>query len=669
MTPTVPLKLQILTDEGYKYLGFCKEKLAALGSLRRELKQYAMRKAYYLPDDLIAIVTSADVCDIITIIGGTPRGFLFHPRNGTILQTAYFGPYVSCAGWDFEGESLGEFQSLFPLVDDDHGTRLLKTTKHGGPWKFEMKPPENYGNIDWKGISEQGKKAKTPVLTWKGPVTRYWGAGTDVVPLSSKVYQSGEELFDLMGYDVYGAALTKDSEGNVWQIAVTHWGSSIRAYAQPYKSGDCANLYDEEDHPNGWRLLGQISTSALIHSPFLFNASGTEGSSCVEWQYVFEKGIPVLTAFYTVYTLNVNIDEKTAVFTKTAEDDNVETTATGNNTDPGSWDYDLHYYPDGEQIPDELCPTYDGYVIGTSGLDSDYNATRTTSMEVACIAADYDGDTKITASMTIQRSHYLRLDTEISNVFTSVEYEGMPIPWAVSSHIDSSTATLTETVKIRFNNTDYNLCSYEWSLKGSADEEYGGIQQGDGAPPVDHYYVESQTTHTLTETTSVIAFLDLRNSILARAEQKRERSRAYHHIYDHTLPADQQEPDEITTTDAYTSTKILITGETPADLNYFESAYCFNEQQSGTFKTDIGIASPSEIDNETIGFVKLMESYGTKWYQGGVNGSWAVDVFGNHFYSVIYDSGTYNYLTGCDDIATLTETPEPNQVYYPIAPL
>lgn len=188
-------------------------------------------------------------------------------------------------------------------------------------------------------------------------------------------------------------------------------------------------------------------------------------------------------------------------------------------------------------------------------------------------------------------------------------------------------------------------------------------------PPVDHHYVESQTTHTLTETTSVIAFLDLRNSILARAEQKRERSREYHHIYDYTLPLEQQTPDEITTADTYVSTKLLITGEVSSDLNYFESAYCFNEQKEGAFKTNIGIASPSAIDNETNGFVKLMESYGTKWYQGGVNGSWAVDVFGNHFYSVIYNGGTYNYLTGCDDIAELTGTPDPNQVYYPIAPL
>jgi len=54
---------------------------------------------------------------------------------------------------------------------------------------------------------------------------------------------------------------------------------------------------------------------------------------------------------------------------------------------------------------------------------------------------------------------------------------------------------------------------------------------------------------------------------------------------------------------------------------------------------------------------------------GGATGSFAVDVYGNHFYSIVYDTGVFSHLTGCDNVAELTQTPDPNQAYHPIAPL
>jgi hypothetical protein len=199
----MPLKLQILSTEGAKWQIFCEHRLVAL-SLHREFlngtrtpesRVRVIRQNYELPNRVRATVISADICNIIRIEGGGIAGFIFHPCNSLFP-----------GGFTSNGETIADAYG-YPLVDDDHGSRLI--TGDAGAWSYDANPPENYGNMDW--IGEDGT-----VVSWRGPASRsfpmdplhsYPGfmivdyvseqtGESHYTPYQNIVYQGGEVLFE-----------------------------------------------------------------------------------------------------------------------------------------------------------------------------------------------------------------------------------------------------------------------------------------------------------------------------------------------------------------------------------------------------------------------------------------------------------------------------------------
>lgn len=668
MDQNTPLKLQVLTDDGYPYVGFCKTKLAALGSLRRQLGQYAMRRVFYLPEDITAIITSCDVCDIITIMGGAPRGFLFHPRCGQILlgyAAQNHEYYVEGHGWDFDGNEVPT-SDHFPLYDNDHCTRLISTAKREGPWKYKVRTPENYGNVDWKGDAPGVKKSEIPVLTWRGSASRYWGRGSGY-----QVYQNGEVLFQV-GLEVYGAALTRDSDGKVWQMYIATAGNSILVYAQPYKSDDSAS-YDADAHPNGWRLLasqevGSPQTETLKFNMFHFNGSGTEASSCVTRVSTWVDNQPVNFDRFNYYTVTIDIDQKTASVVETSEDDNGTTTVTATYSDPSDYDYDYYTYSDNPvPIPDEQAPTYPFYILGTSSLDSDYFRNISMSKVGVRVAIDYVGDEKVTMTMTREKECYRHTDIDIMSTYSKRD----TWPWAVGTETQNHETSIIETISLTMAGTAYDTGSFEFVYKTYFDSAYSGVQKGDGAPPIEYSEQTSEQDLVINETTTSVVFADLRNNILVLAEQKRERS--HNKVWGNAFVDGEWEYYDpvITTNDNIISAQLIIKGEVAVNKEYYQDAHCFSKQEDKVPTTGWSVPQivvPDDIEDPEAYLAKV-ENFGTDLYRGGVTGSWSVDVFGNHFYSVVVKDEVYTYLTGCDNVAGLTQTPDPNQAYHPIAPL
>jgi hypothetical protein len=198
------LKLQILSIEGTKWQSFCEHRLAGLSAHREflnrshtpESRVRIIRQNYELPNKVRAMVISADICDIIRIEGGAVSGFIFHPRN-----TLFPGGFIP------DGTAIALVYT-YPLVDDDHGSRLI--TGKPDAWTYEINPPEDYGNIDWVG-------AGGSVVSWRGPASRsfsmdslidypgfvsfdYMSTGefpvSHYTPFSKFLYQSGAVLYE-----------------------------------------------------------------------------------------------------------------------------------------------------------------------------------------------------------------------------------------------------------------------------------------------------------------------------------------------------------------------------------------------------------------------------------------------------------------------------------------
>jgi len=259
-----PTKLQILDDEGYKYVGFCKQKLAGLETMRP--KGETLKDSFYLPGDLIAQVTCADICDIITIISIGFVGFLCHPRT------------FDGKGWNPGGEELPNGPFAYPLVDDDHGTRGLKRTNDA--WKRVNNPPENYGNLNWIGD-------KNKVLSWRGPSGQHFemdstksypgftvwdytemAGGLEVehyTPYRNVIYRGGKVAQDFLeGCKVLGCGLLG---GKIISVV------SIDYTGKENPDGGTGGFYDEVYV--GKERIG-FRRSSRPSVPWFFNSAGSE---------------------------------------------------------------------------------------------------------------------------------------------------------------------------------------------------------------------------------------------------------------------------------------------------------------------------------------------------------------------------------------------------------
>ena len=339
----MPLKLQILSTEGMKWVSWCKHRLAGLTNLRKQTKGSILKQTYALPDNIMAQVISWDVCDIIRIWGGGIAGFLCYPHSGDKTLATVFG----ALGAEFHRQ-IGSI--AFPLVDDDGDTANVF---FDGDWQAELDVDlENYGNIDWIGKSStgEGQLSDAPILTWRGPPTRHvlktvdvqrhipgfthyeetiesGGLPVDIYTVFSPfIYQGGAVLamappvsspndtgagFGNLAL-VLGAAFTTDSTGTEWLVCMAGvnkrlagGGFEYRLYA---RSGG-SNLLFDEDNPGGWQNLG-VHAAPRPTACWFFNASGNE-AQCIQGA--------------TWLKVNINITELTALFTEVPRDEVTQT--------------------------------------------------------------------------------------------------------------------------------------------------------------------------------------------------------------------------------------------------------------------------------------------------------------------------------------------------------
>jgi hypothetical protein len=186
-------------------------------------------------DNAIIYVVSSDAGDLIRI-EGLQVGFICHPRD-TIRQGG-----TTPAGANIPGIHT------YPLVDDDHGSRVLSV--EAAAWEVTT-DVENYGNLDWAGPNNN-------VLTFRGPFSR-------VFPLDSLLSLSGYTEFDYMemvdGLEIShytpfrgliyqsGELLKEFAGGKVCGCAV-HKGALIAIVSFDYAGitnpdGETGGFYDE----------------------------------------------------------------------------------------------------------------------------------------------------------------------------------------------------------------------------------------------------------------------------------------------------------------------------------------------------------------------------------------------------------------------------------------
>lgn len=256
----------IVPDSSANFLvGMAKEKWKSLDAQRRDLRLPIKKETLEVLGFLIFLYSS-ETNNYIMITGGSFKGFLCHPRT------------FNSKGWNHKGELLESGPYVYPLVDDDHGTRGLHKIKND--WRVKQKPPENYGNLDWLG--NKGK-----VLSFRGPAGRQfamdstisypgftewdyttYSGGSEVehyTPYRNLIYRNGKVAQEfLYGYKVLGCGLRKGKIVSV--VGVDYAGI-------PNPSGSTGGFYDEVYW--GKERIG-FRSSSRPSTPWFFNSTGTE---------------------------------------------------------------------------------------------------------------------------------------------------------------------------------------------------------------------------------------------------------------------------------------------------------------------------------------------------------------------------------------------------------
>ena len=312
----MPLKLQILSEPGAQWVGWCKTRLFALTELRKKLGSFALQRSYILPGNITAQVLSSNICDIIRIWGGELAGVILHPRSGVLsllpyMETVSTGmtAYGVIGGWK-DGITLLETEYLYPLDDtdnasfivssdgekDDDGNTIL-TGEFAGDASL-------YGNLYWIN----GDSVNLALLSWRGPPTRHFCLPSDTnIPGFSVIEGTVERQFDIVPeYSAFGTALYQagevllDAPRYNWPTgglecclilgAMQNVAGPIYIATQSDRRNAPAGVLgpgfflvlwktaqegDEEPIVDGWKLVSQVNYGR--HGlPWFGNASGTE---------------------------------------------------------------------------------------------------------------------------------------------------------------------------------------------------------------------------------------------------------------------------------------------------------------------------------------------------------------------------------------------------------
>jgi hypothetical protein len=678
-----PVKKRILHADGYKYLGFCRSKLEALEQLRDDGD--VLKKSFHLPDDLIATVICGDV-DMITIMKTPFYGFLFHPRAGEMKSRTIGSPplvqqyyYVDGTGWDPKGEVLPGAATLYPLFDDDHGTRNIRRLNgKTGRWKYRRNPPENYGNIDWKGknTAKSGQISNAPILTWQGSSSRYFPNQGTFRKLSPNVYSAGRVIAKLpLAVDwhedgthtdkttpegaivptmVLGAAITSDADGRDWLVVMAReyatyglWGTAEYSqpcfFVKPLKSTDDAR-YHVDDHPLGWIELHGVHDVASNVSYF-FNQSGNQA---------------VAISNFREYSIELDINAKTVRRTIGESTINGKKTTSGGNVRDNSsradyFEYNLHNITD---------------IYDYSSAREDVTAT---------VAADYIGDRKVYATiayaMDVESGTYYHNDNWhwIERVTHAVlGYDG-GVDWGAQYGNNMAYTNISARTILQMPESEHDVFVYDRKFSNKNNESWSESTYSYLAQYGSHdacpWTVVGEDSLTKSDHRAVL-FLDLRHDIVVTGGIAVESSYSTGDYMFYSAPGYKGE--------VMSTTYWTHNDRTASDRTQIDTLYINGEKVGDGFNQYLGIAAGEwslapyhllEYPNGWIGGDS--ESPCSRHYFMAANhplGSWAVDRQGNHFYSMLVKDGVYNYLTGGEPV-TLTETAGDNPVFFPIAPI
>lgn len=673
------IQLKILIDDGMQFVGFCKNKLRELKSLREQLKLPAVKKTFVIkapvtkkgrrPIKITAIILTSLYNDSITILGARYYGFMFTPRYGPFGTTTTYGHgghwhyrsggeqtgvILESSGWDcrktpptwvplntsqfFHPANLGVGRLITKLSNDDQK-----------PWEYNGCPPQGYGILDWKGkgIFDPAVEDKTTchVLTWTGPPSRYfcWYPFAPEAHAGEyfgyKVYEGAEVIAEIDQFylekRITGAAITVDSQGNEWKVITTYTKSAVdsrrcefNVLVQPYES-ECKKMYDVEDYPDGWREickynphLDTFSENIVPSCPFFFNGSGTEAS-----------GVFILQ----IYTVTVDIDNLSATVVKT-------------NNNYGGYTVD-HFRENTE---------WNETAAGTN------RHTYTYSVPDTIIAIDYIEDTKVYAKLNFE-------GTEVYECFWhACILNSIKSTWYDRHYKKEGSSTGT----VSLNNQD-PICITTNSISYASED----CELGD--PPEAHedtripFSVEYKSI--VSHTRSLIAFMDLRHNILVWVTTDSDTCiPLLNEDGTHTLHISSPK---------YTNShnlEYLPCWDSPCCVSsYFdetEGEYK-STQEMGTGErwwptiSDFWFWSGGDAGNGTVPSKNDCLANGF-YYTNNYYGSFAVDRWGNHFYSYMADTSLHHYLSGVEDPAAFIrekigkeDTQYDNITFFPIVPV
>jgi len=502
------MRIIVPDPSGSFLVGFAKNKLKACVNLRRGLREPVVERVYKV-NDFTVTAHAEEGNDFIRIDGGTFEGFLCHPRSGDISETrfdiyskipSYEGhSIVSGNGYNPKGELLPNGPYAYPLIDDDHGTRGVQLKS--GEWKERKSPPENYGNIDWKG-------PKGEVLTWKGPPSRYFplnqyleipgltqldyyiesldGDYSQFTPFSKNIYRSGR-IYAVApdvwypqsdaevdhGGQVLGAALNSGKLVIIVKAIFTVHPSTPR-------SGNYYQAYVRDGKE--WVLLGEQYLSFKPRVPFFFNQSGTEAQTVdggSVWKVVV--GIESLSAAFTNSSSAIEIQETSTSSTVTTDEaGEVRATipelytypAQGGTVEHPAWFF--AFVDDTEEYADYIAP-----LKGKKGeeVNANHEVTVRKSGE-QILAVDYKGDIPVYAKASMSGTENTKFHRKFC---AALNYGGK---WGDVKFIlatDPAVHTLgeisiSEPVSVGSQATITNGCKGAWSIsKGSIDPDTGEI--------------------------------------------------------------------------------------------------------------------------------------------------------------------------------------------------
>jgi len=377
-----PLKLQILSTEGAKWVSWCKHRLAGLTNLRMQTKGSILKQTYALPDNVMAMVISWDVCDIIRIWGGDDGVFIFNNK-------------------------------LYPSY-----SRLLFDDQWSADYAIGI---TSYGNTDWKGPNGE-------VLCWKGVASRHF----EIDPMKNVAgYMAVDEEITVGGlpvtvYTPFGSDIYAESEvlasvpsagatgpkvlgcAYIAGILVAVVGNNYREMSNP--AGGFGGFFNEVwVNYNGWKRIG-FEQGSRPAANWFFNQSGTE-AQCVSQKQI--KKISVTSTLKEDGTYDFIV----AFATKDACSGNVSEAIA--NDSPGAYGQDLTY----PGIWTDAIPSNFTIKNGDK-LGGNKTATTITISETqeCVVAVDYVGDVEV-----IKKAIYTLTEKSESHIDTYGIFSWLPI--------------------------------------------------------------------------------------------------------------------------------------------------------------------------------------------------------------------------------------------------